>query len=1413
MKSMIQYFGPTAPRTHGANEAACQLTNLSGTPCRRLRKRFRAFGVLMAVIALICFGSPAARAQGTLAEPIAVNTFGGEYVIPATPINVTYYFTGTSTATNRIRVTQGFKGAIYLKGVSITTTGTNEPPIRIEGVNGSTWWSYSGGNNDHVVAHPVTNVDIILDGINFLQNTAQTCAVLQVDLGAQINIRAKDEQPLVRPTAAVNASGSLVVRKTSDAYVTYTEATRDFTGNPTGSNTGAAIGGPAVAQGLTNLYNKSNPEVSTGTGPSTGGNVIITSGTIVAIGGEHAAGIGGPHWSYYNGIIMIYGGIVSAISGSHGAGIGSGCPTGNGVIATVGGASMIIAIPPASVRAFTRQGGGPPNYFGLAGARDIAYIGDPEAASHFTVYTEDFKETTMYLDLSQNPRIKNTIDTLAPQFNPARLYLGETNLYGPMTRAIGNPTYYPYALIEGRYRLDGNLLWTYPSPHNTAEFDFTGKYILQNAAVFNTAVTFFTDQTNPKGYQYTPEKRTFSSGTTFSQTMVKLLAPTFKPVLECTPASVLPGDTSALIYGYDDTEALYKASMLRIGNDGNQPLLNLTFQLKADAFTDIAGNPLANAINAALGPHLKDTTVDGVNMKYLPPNTFVNVPTKLKLGLEPGVYEGQVMFDALDIPAGSLAPVPFTAEVVRYYLDPPVLTTDPPGMAVFNGSPFTVVVTFNKPVRWLKESDFLLYNGRLVPGSLDSTSIPVYFAPDLRPYYTEWTLTVDTVGESPETGSLISITARDNIGYEQHEVRTNDFSNTLKLALNTETPFATFHFDYDLPTDSVFLTAQDTLTFTLTANGAGAAVDSVRFGADYETGLDVQDPAHLATLKDLIQIRKDGLVVLPTNWEIESVNGNNTFKIQTVAPYKFEEGDYKVFLQGNLPGDIYNNAGNVMQDTVGVFKVRIPELSNCDATIDNAGFGFTPAPDSLDFLGGEVELILVGRNLQYAAGAHALQIKLPYELGDTEVEPVASEDGDSAVYKLRIPGNSTAADISHDFVALMFGGPANTDAAALALCPLTRPAGTARVTVKQAPAVKITDPEFPDPSEVTVENPWTQCCGEKRFTVEVPLTGFDRVVTIKYLGLAEEYLYSWGGGRPTSVTLPADESYLELFFITARVPDYLEGQRGAIVISTPALPSDTSKYFTFWNSPDLSEMVYIPRTTMYAGLLNLNIRGGSPDLKRSFNEGATWESAWTPVSWLEMERLDHEILFREPGGCADYIIDRLEDDGAEVPNREVELPDYAFTVTSPGSGVHHVKSGRNFEFTITLTGPYAEYTPEVSTTRQLSPDEVFVTREESGLFRVRIPAVREDIRVIIRVNGEELSGVDNAYVERTRVWTTKGGNLYIHSTVTDEAQIYSSTGALVGQVPVAAGQTVRTTLPAGFYFIKLDGKTYKTGVQ
>ncbi|MDR1455502.1 MAG: carbohydrate-binding domain-containing protein, partial [Tannerella sp.] len=1260
MKSVIRYLSKAAP-VHNALAAIYEWTSSAKTSHRRLCGNARAITWGMVTV-ILCLCAGKASAQYTH----DVSSMG---VVTITA-NETHIFSGTSNSdANRIVVNDGANCTIHLRNTNITTIN-NVSPILIKGS------ASSGGGTDASAMNPTNKVVILLEGTNTLTNIAKTgnaCAVLQVDQGAEIHIKAIGEQFNVRPDAAVNATGKLTVRK--GGTVVYNETDRVFTGAiPSIGNNGAAIGAPHAAQGTSTRFDTSTNSGSSININTAGGNVIITSGIIVAIGDYHSAGIGGPHSAaYYNGPILILGGEVTAISGGHGAGVGSGCPTGSGVVQYCGNASLIIAIPPASVRSYTQQTAStalvPHNGYkrGLAGARDIVYIGDPESPLHFTVHTDDFMETTMYLNVSQNPRILASLRQKAPELDPARLFLGDTKVYSPHFQLVNGTAYYTNlsmvggAIVAGAQSLD--RLWS---------TDFTGKQIVQNTGDFSGAVTFYTDQANPKGYSYISQTPTLTPS--FDTAKIVLRAPVDKPTMELhLPTGIPPTDTTALVYGYNAAEAALKACTLEIKNEGNRPLYedDLILYLEAGKFTAEDGADLRTAILDSL--HKKMVTEASSGRLYLPSyistGVSVFVPTRLEMGLEPGEYIGEVLFEVpsagVDIP-----PIPFAASVVRYYLDPPMLDTDPSAMTETNG-PFKVTVTFNQFVRGIIPSDFTIDNGCSITDFNVITS-PTYNDGTYN-YYTTWAFTVDTTGSSIGDGGVIQVWANSDIAYERHGVRTTDISNVLKLKVNTKSPFATFYFNYDLPTDTVFLFQQDTVAFTITPNGTAnlpVTKDSLYMNGQWIQDYNLPTPPHI---KDLIEIRwtpaggGPETSISDNDWDV-TIDMDNRFLIEATPGHEFGNGDYRVLLTGDT---LKNNMGNYMETTVGKFKVRIPELG-CDinGAEDNAGLGIRPVPDSMNFLGGDAELILLGENLQYAARAYELRLELR---GGGFIEPATvSAAGDSVIFRIRIPNNPTETEINYDFLALMFGDTAQVTTSA---CIPGKTKPVARITVKPAPAIEIENPDLCPQCgpEVTVWDPWTQGC-ENKYEAYVPKTGFDRVVTVTYLGLADKYLYSWGGGRPTTVVLPADEDILRLSFITARVPDELQGQKGAIMISTPSLPSDTSHWFSFWNAPDLSEMVYYPRTTMYEGLLDFNNQSGSPDMLRSFNGGATWESAWAPISGIDLERLEHEILFREPGSCCSvYSFDMPEASEADELVREVELPNYAFTVTDPSGGTHYVK--------------------------------------------------------------------------------------------------------------------------------------------
>ncbi|MDR1336231.1 MAG: hypothetical protein LBK22_05320, partial [Tannerella sp.] len=320
-------------------------------------------------------------------NPYVIAPGSGDYIIQGF---------GTQTA-NRINVQSGYEGTITLDNVKILSP-VHYAPIRIFG-------QYDGDNEN-----PVTKVNLILKGDNNLDSggngTQSVAAALQVHQGAQISISAIDP--------ANNASGNLYAR------------TRYNQDNVAGA---AGIGGPCVRNLSGNyadycdggpdgiytgnyMYQGTQLKASNYKGydrATSGGNILISSGTIHAQGGSCGAGIGGGGWgALYLGNIVITGGDITAIGGTHSPGIGGGCVDGEANNGSYAPNSCVIAVPPAKITAYDAYG-----KKGLSGANYIVYIGDPQSPQ-FTVYTEDYRATTMYLDLSGDPDVKRKLNQFAP---------------------------------------------------------------------------------------------------------------------------------------------------------------------------------------------------------------------------------------------------------------------------------------------------------------------------------------------------------------------------------------------------------------------------------------------------------------------------------------------------------------------------------------------------------------------------------------------------------------------------------------------------------------------------------------------------------------------------------------------------------------------------------------------------------------------------------------------------------------------------------------------------------------------------------------------------------------------------------------------------------------------------------------
>jgi len=226
-------------------------------------------------------------------------------------------------------------------------------------------------------------------------------AAFHVDQGAQINISAID------PTN--NASGTL------SAIVTPTTLTQGGGGAGIGaSRAGTGTASQPVPQQATataTIIGGCNTPATTA-----GGNIVISSGTITARGGSHAAGIGGGWHAFYDGMIVIYGGIVDSRASFHAAGIGSGCPTAHGVVQCYAPNGAIIVLPPAQITAmgFGNAEQGERADLALAGMANIIYIGDPESPTNIVHTIDTVPFANIFVDLSESPNIATVINAIVP---------------------------------------------------------------------------------------------------------------------------------------------------------------------------------------------------------------------------------------------------------------------------------------------------------------------------------------------------------------------------------------------------------------------------------------------------------------------------------------------------------------------------------------------------------------------------------------------------------------------------------------------------------------------------------------------------------------------------------------------------------------------------------------------------------------------------------------------------------------------------------------------------------------------------------------------------------------------------------------------------------------------------------------
>ncbi|MDR1601532.1 MAG: hypothetical protein LBS42_03790 [Tannerella sp.] len=1327
------------------------------------------------------------------------------------------------TENHGIYVGAGLKNVtVILRNVGILTQGVNNAAFIIDGVDAN------NGTSDFQNKPDGSNVVVRLEGKNMLYSgniVACNRAGLEVWKGSSVYIEG-DGSLLAKSSTTRNYYANSSPRLATHAH-------------PQGSPYWNTDGDASIRESVQS-YNNGGRSGAAGIGAGdvggSGGNVIIRGNPVViAIAASHGAGIGGA-WGtagIYRADVLIYGGTVESWGGQHGAGIGGGCAGGNG---------SIVILPVANVYSASYDPGRPM----LGQMTNVIYFGNPDD-SRLALYTEDYREVDMFLDMSKNAAVRSVIERLGGGMNPSYLPLGKTKNNWPAgDNAYGQhrPNYTDWAattspvIAQGADKhvllLNGGFV---PSSMNVAfltsaktekNHSYAPVATMSNATGY---VCFLTGGITTYGLNYppldtyynsdSPAASHYATGSAVSRPVPRfvMIAPTYTPSVQLVPDT--PPELTA---GYAETNSNNKIT-LTIGNTGNQKLYNPRITIIGDDYELISspGTPLQTAVDTALAGKL----ASDAGKFYIPVGVTFDIVLRLKAGKNPGTsYDGWILFSADNLPD---APTPkqFNINVLDKFLLPPDLTMETPADTVVSG-PFRIRAKFKSQtgvypygVKDLVTDDIFVDYGVVTA----VTPVPSTESP--AGYFSDWIIDITPASSLPDRTS-ISIFVKQDAAEDPRGANTRTVSNPKLVTFSSGGPYVVFSV-----AEGEALPSLDTVLVYINGNGIiPGKEDSV-----YVSGRPFTATGGLSSLQTnfhLTRLPSTSLDIgTPGQYQLTVVDRNN-LKIGSPAPAGFPNGDYELDIPA---GYIHNYDGNSLSNTKLHFSVRTPDIP------DGAGLGGAIVPSTLDAAGGPVRIWVYGRHLSAAKGRLAIVFRnaIPGYAVDQEVYVPSVQFTDTTAYvDVVLPPNMSVSSQAYDFTIRLIGRLPLTDVTpdltatvspATAIIDTTQTALGYREGLHAWPHtqtfeggtvdLKLVGENLFHLNSVFGNNPLIRVKKDGAYMSAVipvvpPMTLGDVVIPLGKAFTTEKNLSAspavyvfelWYDvdGTPT----PVPEYSSELPFVAdsttvkSAVDDLIQTVKNTHHVVSQRVANTLPSVRT-WLVPQLNAIEV---------LRNFDLTVSEGDITFTDFDSAIEGTGGAPqgsnghfVFTLKLHTVPAQEVTLNTG---EIIAERMP---AAVLERKVTMPEAEGYVTDPPVGIHHIESGRDFTFYLV---PVSDETrllvPKVTTNRRIGSDAESVTvepRDDGAYYFVTVRRIQESISIYI--NGKTPDA--NEKIAAAKAWGEKG-KLHIRAAEPGIATVYNAPGAQIAVVSLKEGETMAMPLPAGIYIVSFHGAAYKAFVK